>query len=77
MGDLDSEPIVDDISSLSHCNASSMDLNTSSTKNVLHACVGSPCISCRNDLINSHDDVLDISCCHDKKCFYFLYYLFG
>ena len=44
---LDSELIVDDHSSLSCCNVSSMDLNTSSTQNNSHACVDSPCISCR------------------------------
>ena len=36
----------DDSSSLSHWNVSSLDLNTSSTENALHACVDSPCISC-------------------------------
>src|SRR4051812_31826184 len=43
-----------------------LDLNTSSTKNVLHACVYSPCISCRNHLNISHDYMLAISCCHDN-----------
>ena len=36
--------ILDDYSSLSHCNVSSLDLNTYSTKNASHACVDSPCI---------------------------------
>ena len=43
---VDSELTIDDPSSLSHCNVSSLDLNTYSTKNALHACVDSPCISC-------------------------------
>src|SRR3954464_5809027 len=47
-------------------NASLLDLNTSSTINVLHACVDSPCISCRNQLNISHDDMLAISCFHDN-----------
>ena len=70
---LDSELIVDDDpSSLSCCNASSMDLNTSSTQNISHACVDSPCISCRNSLTKSYDDMLDTSCFHNKKWLYFL-----
>src|SRR4051812_12965207 len=63
----DCEPIVHNSLSLSYCNASLLDLNTSSTTNVLHACVDSPCISCRNHLNKSHDDMLAISCCHDKN----------
>jgi hypothetical protein len=43
---VDSNLTLDDPSSLSHCNSSSLDLNTSSTINDLHACVDSPCISC-------------------------------
>ena len=62
---VDSELTIDDSSSLSHCNVSSLDLNTCSTINALHACVDSPCISCRNCLIKSHDDMLAMSCCHD------------
>ena len=64
---LDSELIVDDISSLSYCNASSMNLNTSSTQNALHACVDGSCISCNDCLTNSNDDMLAISCCHNKN----------
>ena len=67
----DSGLIVDDPSSLYYC-SSSLRVNTSSTLNVLHACVDSPCISCKNCLTKSHDDMLPISCCHDKKCIYFL-----
>ena len=52
---------------LSSCNDLSLDLNTSSTQNSSHACVNSPCISCRNDLNKSHDDMLVLSCCHDKN----------
>src|ERR1041384_5946716 len=63
----DGELIVDNPLSLSYRNASLLDLNTSSTTNVLHACVDSPCISCRNHLNKSHDDMLAISCCHDKN----------
>ena len=63
----DSELIVDNPLSLSYCNASSLDFNTSSTLEVLHACVDSPCISCTNHLNKSHDDMLAISCCHDKN----------
>ena len=46
----DSELIIDDPSSLSYCHASSLDLNATSTKNDLHACVDSPCISCQHCL---------------------------
>src|SRR4051812_12145309 len=63
----DSELIVDNPLSLSYCNTSLLDLNTSSTLSVLHAWVDSPCISCRNYLSKSHDDMLSISCCHDKN----------
>ena len=41
---LDNELIVYDTTSLSCCNASSMDLNTSSSQNNSHAYVDSPCI---------------------------------
>jgi hypothetical protein len=41
---IDSELTFDNHSSLSNCNASSLDLNTSSTKSTLHACVHSPLI---------------------------------
>ena len=41
----DIELCVDDFSCISHCNGSYLDLNKYSTKNVLHACVDSPCIS--------------------------------
>ena len=61
----DSKLTCNDPSSLSHCNASSLDLNTYSTINALHACVDSPCISCVNCLNKSHDDMLALSCCHD------------
>jgi hypothetical protein len=40
---VDSELTFDSHSSLSHCNASSLDLDTLSTKSTLHACVDSPC----------------------------------
>src|SRR3954471_2811679 len=62
----DSEPIVHNPLSLSYRNASLLDLNTSSTINVLHACVDSPYISCRNHMNISHDDMLAISCFHDN-----------
>src|SRR3954468_8958598 len=62
----DSEPIVHNSLSLSYRNASLLDLNTSSTINVLHACGYSPYISCKNHLNISHDDMLAISCCHDN-----------
>jgi hypothetical protein len=55
----------DDPSSLSHCNASSLDLNTCSLINALHACVDSPCISCVSFLNKSHDDMLALSSCHN------------
>ena len=59
----DSELIVDDILSLSCCNDSSLDLNTYSTINVLHACVDSPCISSKSsssdDNNNNNDDEED------------------
>jgi hypothetical protein len=54
----------DDRSSLSHCSASSLDLNTSSTINSLHACVDSPCISFACCLNKSHDDMLITPYCH-------------
>ena len=62
---VDIELTIDNPSSLSHCNVSSLDLNTSSTINNLHACVDSPCISCINCLNKSHDDMLTMSCGHD------------
>ena len=43
---------------------SSLDSNTYSTQNALHACVDSPCISCINCLSKSHDDMLNLSCSH-------------
>ena len=61
-----SELIVDDSSSLSHCNDSSLDLNTYGTINDLHASVDSSCISSKNCLDKSLDDMLALSCCHDK-----------
>ena len=64
---LDSVLTICNPSSLSSCNDLSLDFNTSSTTNFLHACVNSPCISCRNDLNKSHDDMLVLSCCHDKN----------
>ena len=57
----------DDPSSISHCNVSSLDPNTFRTKNALHACVDSPCISCVNCLHKSHYDMLDMSCCHEQN----------
>ncbi len=63
----DSVLVLDDPSSLSYCNGPSLDLNTSSILDGSHACVDSPCISCRNCLTKSHDDMLAISCCHDKN----------
>ena len=62
----DSMLIVDDPSSLYYCNGPSLGFNTSSTPNVSHACVDSPCISCRNCLTKSHDDMLAMSCYHEK-----------
>ncbi|KAE8811749.1 hypothetical protein D1007_11549 [Hordeum vulgare] len=69
-GDLcnnDSKLIVTDLSSLYYCNNSSLDVNISSTLNVLHACVDSPCISCKNFFTKSHDDMLSISYWHDEN----------
>jgi hypothetical protein len=60
---VDSELSFDYHSYLYHCNASSLDLNTSSTTNALHACVDSPCISCICSLNKSHDDMLVTHCC--------------
>jgi hypothetical protein len=62
---IDSKITCDDRSSLSHCNASSLDLNTSRNINALHACIDSPCISCVCSLNKSHDDMLVTPCCHD------------
>ncbi|KAK1602282.1 hypothetical protein QYE76_008131 [Lolium multiflorum] len=57
---VDGERSLDDSSSLPHCNVSSLDFNTCSTINDLHASVDSPCIS------SSHDDMLLLSCCHNE-----------
>ena len=59
--------IIDDPSSLSCFYASSLALNTTRTKNDLHACVDSPFISCQHCLYKSHDDMLALSCSHDKN----------
>ena len=62
------DDVVLDIDDLSCPNASvvaSMDLSISSTKNVIHSCVDSPCISYRDSLNTSCDDMLDSPCCHD------------
>src|SRR5680860_785652 len=64
---LDSELIVDDHLSLSCCNDSSLDLNTHSTTNNLHASVDSPCISSKTFLDESLYDMLALSCCLDKN----------
>jgi hypothetical protein len=48
---VDSKLTCDDRSSLSHCNASSLDFNTSSTINALHVCVDCPCISCVENML--------------------------
>ena len=55
---LDSELIFYDLLSLSCCNTSSLDLNTHSTINVIHASVDTPCISSKNCLDKSLDDML-------------------
>ena len=59
---VDSESTIDYTSSLSHCNVLSLDLNSSSTPNVVHASVDSPCISCNSCLTKSHNDMLPMSC---------------
>jgi hypothetical protein len=64
---VDSELNFDNHSSLSHCNASSLDLNTLTTKNTLHACVDSPYISCINCLTKPNDNMLIVSCCYDTN----------
>jgi hypothetical protein len=64
---VDSELTFHNHSSLSHCNASSLDLNTLSTKSTLHACVDSPFISCINCLTKPNDDMFIASCCHDTN----------
>jgi hypothetical protein len=46
---VDGEPSLDDSASLSYCNVSSLDFNTYSTINALHASVGSPYISSFHD----------------------------
>jgi hypothetical protein len=68
---VDREITLDDSPSLSHGNASTLELNTCSTRNALHANVDSPCIS-SNFLSISHDDMLALSCFHDKKMPLFL-----
>ena len=62
---VDSEYSIDYISSLYHCNDLSLDLNTSSTPNVLHASVASPYISCNSCSTKSHDDMLPMYYCHE------------
>src|SRR4051812_38385799 len=52
---VDIDLTIDDPSSLSHCNGSSLDLNTYNTTHDLHARVDSP-------LNKSHDDMLAMSC---------------
>ena len=50
----DDSGLIDvDPSSLSYCNAPSLDFDTSSIVHVSHACVDSPCISCTNFLTKS------------------------
>ena len=63
----DSVLVLGDSSSLPYCNGPSLDFNTSSTLHVSLARVGSPCISCRNCFLKSHDDMLAMSYCHDKN----------
>ena len=64
---VDGEYSIDYTSSLSHCNVLSLDLNSSSTPNFIHARVDSPCISCNSCLTKSHDDMLSMSCCHENN----------
>jgi hypothetical protein len=63
----DSMLTFDDPSSLSHCNASSLDLNTCSPINTLHACVDSTCISCVSFFTKPNNDMLSASCCHNTN----------
>ena len=56
---------IDDLSCINANVVAPMDLSMSKTKSDIHSCVDSPCISCRNHLNKSHDDMLAISCCHD------------
>ena len=62
---VDGESTIDYTSSLSHCNVLSLDLNSSSTPNVIHARVDGPCISYNSCLTKSNDDMLSMSCCHE------------
>ena len=64
---VDGEYSIHYTSYLSHCNVLSLDLNSSSTPNVIHARVDSPCISCNSCLTKSHDDMLSMSCCHKNN----------
>ena len=64
---IDSEIFFDDLLSLSCCNASSLDENTYSTINVIHASIDSPCISSKNCLDKSNDDMLVLSYSNDKN----------
>ena len=64
---VDGEYSIHYTSYLSHCNVLSLDLNSSSTPNVIHARVDSPCISCNSCLTKSHDDMLSMSCCHENN----------
>jgi hypothetical protein len=62
---VEGDPILDDPSSLYHCNASSLDLNTYSTINDPHACVDSPCIPCVKFSSKCHGDMHANSCRRD------------
>ena len=64
---VDGESTIDFTSPLSHCNVLSLDLNSCSTLNVLHASVDSRCISCNSCLTKSHDDMLSMSHCHENN----------
>ena len=55
---------IDDLSCINANVVASLDLNTSS-KNEIHSCVDSPCISYRDSLNNFCDDMFDTPCCHD------------
>jgi hypothetical protein len=63
----DVESTINDTSTLSHCNDLSLDSNSSSTPNGSHASIVSPCISCSSCSTKHHDDMLPMSCCHDKN----------
>ena len=58
---------TDDSCSINANGVESLDLNTCWNNGSISSRVSSPCISSRNNLSTSVDDMLDMSCCHDQN----------